>query len=85
MVGFGTVDIASLIKAIDSITNMLTPIGWAVAGLSILLWEVNKLLALAFPGFANQYEGTVSKVAMGALALGIAPTILTIVQTAVGV
>jgi hypothetical protein len=80
--GAALLQTAAVISAIDQLIATIKPIGWAIAGLGVMLWAISKMLSPVFPDIAGQYQGTISKVAMGALALGIAPTIFAAVQAA---
>lgn len=74
----------SVTDAIGSIIAFIKPIGWGLAFLGLVAWGVTKMAAPMFPELAQQFQGTISKIAMGALGLGIAPTIIDVLRNAFG-
>jgi hypothetical protein len=70
--------------AVGAIINAIKPWGWGLATIGVIVWAVAKMASGVLPEAAQQTQGTISKIAMGALTLGLAPTILEAIQNAIG-
>jgi hypothetical protein len=73
---------AGITDAIGDIIDFIMPIGWGLATLGLIGWGVTKMAAPILPEVAQQFQGTISKIAVGALILGLAPTIINVLMGA---
>lgn len=61
---------------INTVTETVTDIGRAVAGLAVILTFLYMILEPMLPQFARENKGLLGRVALGCIGLGIAPDIV---------